>query len=388
VDSFTEEQPGRILHELRLGELANLRAIPFIPYYGTVDATPLFIITLEHYIRWTNDTDMLRQLWPHALAAARWMVDYGDSDGDGFLDYQRSESTGLVNQGWKDSWDAISHADGSLARGHVALCEVQGYAYAAYRAMAWLARKSGHADQSQRWMDHATELRKRFSERFWWPEEHCFYLALDGSNEPCRVVNSNSGQCLWSGIATQEQAEQVVERLLRPDMYTEWGIRTLSSQAVRFNPMSYHNGSVWPHDTALIGAGFARYGFCDEAARLLGNLYGASLHFEGARLPELFCGFSRVPGFGPTRYPVACAPQSWAAGAPFLLIHALLGFEPDAAEGRLTLRRPSLPDWLNRLEMRGLRIGELNGRLRFDRAGGETAVTLSQHSEIDIHVAP
>ena len=388
VDSFTEEQPGRIMHELRVGELAKLHAIPFIPYYGTVDATPLFIITLEHYIRWTNDTDLLRQLWPHALAAARWMTDYGDSDGDGFLDYKRSESTGLVNQGWKDSWDAISHADGSLAKGHVALCEVQGYAYAAFQAMAWLAEKSGHGDKSQGWLDHATELRKRFSERFWWPEEQCFYLALDGTSQPCRVVASNSGQCLWSGIATQEQADKVVERLLRPDMYTEWGIRTLSSQAVRYNPMSYHNGSVWPHDTALIGAGFARYGFRDEAARLLGNLYGVSLHFEGARLPELFCGFARVPGFGPTRYPVACSPQSWAAGAPFLLIHALLGFEPDAAKGRLTLRRPSLPDWLPRLEMRGLRVGELNGQLRFDRAGNETAVTLSHNSEIDVHMAP
>ncbi len=387
IDTFTEEQPGKIMHELRRGELANLREIPFIPYYGTVDATPLFLITLEQYIRWTDDGKFLRQMWPHALAAARWMVDYGDADGDGFLEYQRSATTGLVNQGWKDSWDAISHADGSLAEGPIALCEAQSYAYAAYRAIAWLAERAGHGDQSASWRARAPPLRARFTERFWWPEQGCYYLALDGAKQPCKVVASNAGQCLWGGIATQEEAEAVVERLLRPDMYSEWGIRTLSSQAARYNPMSYHNGSVWPHDTALVGAGFARYGFQREAARLLGNLYGVSLHYEGARLPELFCGFARLHGHGPTRYPVACSPQSWAAGAPFLLLSAILGFEPEAEHGRLTLRRPTLPDWLARREMRGLRIGALNGRLRFDRAGEETAVVLSQYSEIDIHVA-
>ncbi|HET9111841.1 MAG TPA: glycogen debranching N-terminal domain-containing protein [Ktedonobacterales bacterium] len=387
-DSFTEEQPGKILHELRRGELANLREIPFIPYYGTVDATPLFIIALEHYIRWTDDTEFLRRMWPHALAAARWMVEYGDRDGDGFLEYHRSASTGLVNQGWKDSWDSISHEDGSLAEGPIALCEAQAYAYAAFHSIAWLAERSGHGDQSDAWRSRATRLRQRFIDQFWWPEQQCYYLALDGDKEPCKVVNSNSGHCLWAGIATPEQGEAVVERLMRSDMYTEWGIRTLSSQARRYNPMSYHNGSVWPHDTAIIGAGFARYGFREEAARLLGNLYGVSLHYEGARLPELFCGFSRLHGYGPTRYPVACSPQSWAAGAPFLLISAILGFEPEAAQGRLTLRHPTLPEWLSRMEMRGLRVGGLNGRLRFDRAGSETAVVLSQYSEIDIHVVP
>ncbi len=387
-DSFTEEQPGKILHELRRGELANLREIPFIPYYGTVDATPLFLITLEQYIRWTDDTDFLQRMWPHALAAARWIVDYGDIDGDGLLDYQRATSTGLVNQGWKDSWDAISHADGRLAEGPISLSEAQAYAYAAFHAIAYLAERTGHGDQSQGWLDRASKLREKFVEKFWWPEQQCYYLALDGDKEPCKVVNSNAGQCLWAGIAPQEQGEAIVERLMRSDMYTEWGIRTLSSQAARYNPMSYHNGSVWPHDTALIGAGFARYGFREEAARLLGNLYGVSLHYEGARLPELFCGFSRLHGFGPTRYPVACSPQSWAAGAPFLLISAILGFEPDAEHGRLALRRPMLPEWLSKLEMRGLRVGGLNGRLRFDRTGGETAVILSQYSEIDIQVLP
>jgi glycogen debranching enzyme len=387
-DPFTEEQPGKILHELRRGELANLHEIPFIPYYGTVDATPLFIITLEQYIRWTNDTDFLLRMWPHALAAANWIVEYGDIDGDGLLEYRHSTSAGLVNQGWKDSWDAISHADGRLAEGSIALCEAQAYAYAAFLAIANLAERAGHSGLRDSWLARATGLRATFIEKFWWPEQQCYYLALDGAKEPCKVVNSNAGQCLWAGIAPHDQGEAVVERLTRPDMYTEWGIRTLSSQAARYNPMSYHNGSVWPHDTALIGAGFARYGFRDEAARLLGNLYGVSLHYEGARLPELFCGFSRQHGFGPTRYPVACSPQSWAAGAPFLLISAMLGFEPDAEHRRLALRRPTLPNWLNRIEIDGLRVGGLNGRLHFERSGGETAIVLAQPSEIDIHVLP
>jgi glycogen debranching enzyme len=387
-DSFTEEQPGKIMHELRLGELANLREIPFIPYYGTVDATPLFLVLLEQYIRWTNDMEFLQRMWPHALAAARWLVDYGDGDGDGFLEYERSASTGLVNQGWKDSWDAISYADGRLAKGPIALCEAQAYAYAAYHSIAYLARRLGVPGEDEDWLARARRLRATFDDQFWWPEEGCYYLALDGDKRPCNVVASNAGHCLWAGIASQEQAEQVAQRLMRPDMYSEWGIRTLSAKAERYNPMSYHNGSVWPHDSAMIGAGFARYGYREEAGRLLGNLYGVSLHYEGARLPELFCGFARQHGFAPTRYPVACSPQSWAAGAPFMLIGAILGFEPDAEHGRLMLRRPTLPDWLTRLEQHGLRVGGQTGRLRFERFGGETAVVLSQHSEIDIQVLP
>jgi glycogen debranching enzyme len=292
----------------------------------------------------------------------------------------------LVNQGWKDSWDAISHADGRLADGPIALCEAQAYAYAAFHAIAYLAQRSGHDEESNGWLTRASELRARFIEKFWWPEQHCYYLALDGSKEPCKVVSSNVGQCLWAGIAPQEHAEVIVERLMRPDMYTGWGIRTLSSQVARYNPMSYHNGSVWPHDTALIGAGFARYDFREEAMRLLGNLSSASLHYEGARLPELLCGFSRILGYGPTHYPVACSPQSWAAGAPFLLISALLGFEPDAEQRRLTLRHPTLPAWLTALEMRGLRVGEMNGHMRLARSDSSETVILSQYSGVDVHV--
>ncbi len=388
-DPFTEEEPGKILHEYRQGEMANCREIPFIPYYGSVDATPLFLITLDRYLRWTNDLALLRRLWPHAQAAARWMGVYGDRDGDGFIEYQRRAETGLGNQGWKDSWDAISHHDGSYAQGAIALCEAQGYAYAAYLAMADLSRRMGQpAKESRAWETRAAALRAAFVERFWWEEQQVFYLALDGAKDPCDVVSSNAGQCLWTGIVPTELADPLINRLLQDDMYTEWGIRTLSANEARYNPMSYHNGSVWPHDTALFGMGCARYGRNDVASQLLGNLYGVSLYFEGARLPELFCGFTRRHGYGPTRYPVACAPQSWAAGAPFLLLAATLGFEPAAEQLRLTLRHPVLPDWLERLELQGLRLGDQHGHLRFEPSHQGTAVILDEASEIDVSVLP
>lgn len=388
TDPFTEEEPGRILHEYRMGEMANLRELPFIPYYGSVDATPLFLVLLEQYVRWTEDFAFLEKHWPNAEAAARWMLDYGDADGDGLLEYARTSEKGLINQGWKDSWNSVMHEDGRLARAPIALCEAQGYAYAAYRAMEYLAGRLGKPAEAPRWAGAAERLRARFLESFWWPEEEVFYLALDGLKRPCKVVSSNAGQCLWSGIVPDDWAQAMVERLLQPDMYTEWGIRTLSDRAVRYNPMSYHNGSVWPHDTALVGAGFARYGRRYEAGELLGNLFGASLHYDGARLPELFCGFTRAGGFGPTRYPVACAPQSWAAGAPFLLLSAILGFEPDARQGRLTLRAPTLPAWMDSLELRHLRLGTRDLHMRFERAGGATSVILTNASEIEVHVLP
>ena len=269
-DEFTEEEPGRILHEYRRGEMANCREIPFIPYYGTIDATPLFLIALESYIRWTNDMELLRQLWPNALAAAAWMQQHGDRDQDGFLEYARVSEKGLTNQGWKDSWDSVSHGDGRLAEAPIALCEVQGYTYAAYQAMAYLARRMVKVKEADRWRHAADLLQDNFVRQFWWEREDVFYMALDGQKEPCDVVTSNAGQCLWTGIVPDEQAQRMIDRLQRDDMYTEWGIRTLSGSAPRYNPMSYHNGSVWPHDTALIGAGFARYGRKDgrgQAAR-------------------------------------------------------------------------------------------------------------------------
>jgi glycogen debranching enzyme len=388
VVEFTEEEPGRILHEYRTGEMANCREVPFIPYYGTVDATPLFLILLEHYLRWTDDLAFLRQMWPHAQAAATWMQTFGDIDKDGFLEYAKMSDRGLVNQGWKDSWDAVSYADGQLAKPPIALCEVQGYAYAAYLAMRYLARRLGLLEQAAHWDIVAAQQRETFLRHFWWPEEDCFYLALDGDKRPCDVVSSNAGQCLWTGIVPDDYADALTARLMRDDMYTEWGIRTLSKQAKRYNPMSYHNGSVWPHDTAMVAAGFARYGHQHEAGELLGHLFGVSLYYPGSRLPELFCGFSRVHGYGPTRYPVACSPQSWAGGAPFLILSAVLGFSAEAERQRLTLHAPQLPMWMDSLVLDGLRLGAQNLRLRFERSLSGTSVVLGGESEAQVHVVP
>lgn len=387
-DPFTEEEPGRILHEYRRGEMANCKEIPFIPYYGTIDATPLFLMLFANYVRWTNDLDFLKANWLSAKAAAQWMTTYGDRDGDTFLEYAKTSETGLVNQGWKDSWDSISYRDGQLSDPPIALCEVQGYAYAAYLSMSYLAGRLGLPEEQTHWRHTAQTLQMNFLRDFWWEAESTFYLALDGQKRPCDVVSSNAGQCLWTGIVPDEWGRPMVDRLLADDMCTEWGIRTLSSREKRYNPMSYHNGSVWPHDSALVGAGFARVGCKEEAGALLGHLYGVSLYFEGARLPELFCGFTRRHGFGPTRYPVACSPQSWAAGAPFLLLSSVLGFEPEAERHRLMLRRPMLPHWLDYLELRGLRLGGHSAHLHFARMGNDTAVTLTGDMGIDIHVLP
>ncbi|MBA3824437.1 MAG: amylo-alpha-1,6-glucosidase [Ktedonobacterales bacterium] len=385
VDEFTEEEPGKILHEFRRGEMAHCREVPFIPYYGTIDATPLFIILLEAYIRWTNDLAFLRELWPHAKAAAEWMLQYGDRDGDGFLEYVRNVDSGLINQGWKDSWDAVSYANGELAEAPIALCEVQGYAYAAYQGMRVLAERLGHKKEAVRWHEHAEELRARFWKAFWWESEQILYLALDGNKRPCQVVSSNAGQCLWTGIVPTEAAGGIVARLMRDDMYSEWGIRTLSSHAARYNPMSYHNGSVWPHDTALIGAGFARYGFHREAGKLLEDLFTLSLHYERARLPELLCGFARRQGYGPTPYPVACSPQAWAAGAPFMLLSALLGLQPHADQGQLTAFHPSLPPFLQEIETMTLMLGDHPIELAAAR-GKRGNVTLTHQGNADLHV--
>jgi glycogen debranching enzyme len=385
-DSFTEEEPGKILHEFRHGEMANLREIPFVPYYGTIDATPLFIMTMESYIRWTDDQEFLRQLWPHVEAAARWMIECGDIDGDGFLEYRRKLDSGLINQGWKDSWDAVSHADGTLAEAPIALCEVQGYAYAAYRGMGYLLRRLGRQKEARQWSNRAEALRDAFFEQFWWEEEGMPYMALDGQKRPCKVVASNAGHCLWTGIIPSEHADRTIERLTRDDMYTEWGVRTLSAGAARYNPMSYHNGSVWPHDTAIAGAGFARYMRKDAAGMLLGNLFGISLYYERARLPELLCGFPRHHGYGPTQYPVACWPQSWAAGAPYLLLSAVLGFQPAAEKDRLTLDRPMLPDWLNEMDLPDVRLGNHTIHLHLTLHKGATAIHAVDSGGADIHI--
>jgi glycogen debranching enzyme len=386
VDPFTDQEPGKILHEFRTGEMANCREIAFVPYYGTIDATPLFLIALDAYLRWTNDLELAGRLWPNVEAAARWLVEYGDRDGDGFLEFDRASEKGLVNQSWKDSWDSTSHRDGRIAASPIAHCEVQGYAFAAYRAIGSLARRLGKNVEAASWDARADTFQSEFLRAYWWEQEQTFYMALAENKEPCDVVVSNAGQCLWSGIVPDEQARQVVQRLMREDMFSGWGIRTLSTQARRYNPLSYHNGSIWPHDNALVGAGFALYGAKDEAGQVLKSLFDASAHFADARLPELYCGFARRPGYGPTRYPVACAPQGWAAGSPFLLLSALLGLHPDAANHRLVLDGPTLPEWLTSLELKGLYVGDRHVHLRFVRVGEQTEVVLGRENEVDVRV--
>ena len=373
-----------MLHEFRTGELANLREIPYIPYYGSVDVTPLFLITLDKYIRWTNDVYLLRQLWSNAVAAARWLTTFGDRDGDSFIEYHKASEKGLVNQGWKDAWDSISHSDGRLAAGPIALCEVQGYAFAAYRAMSYLAGRLGIRQEADYWEQRAVTLQEQFLQCFWWEEEQTFYLALDGAKEPCAVVSSNVGQCLWTGIVPDIYAQKVIARLMRSDMYSGWGMRTLSTNAARYNPMSYHNGSVWPHDTAIVGAGFAHQHGKVETGRLLQSLYNASQYYESFRLPELYCGFTQRIGSGPIRYPRACASQAWAAGAPFLLLNGLLGLQPQAEQQRLTLVQPTLPNWLHTMEIQGMKVQGEAVHLHLVRDGDKTHVIAGDDNRVDI----
>jgi glycogen debranching enzyme len=374
-DAFTDAEPGKILHEYRRGELAACREIPFIPYYGSVDATPLFLILLGDYLRWTGDLGLARELWPAAERALGWMA-RSPLHAGGFLRYQRQSRVGLEHQGWKDSSDAIMHATGEPAKPPVAVVEAQGYQFAALLRAAWIADRLGHRAVARRCRARAARLQQRFEAAFWMPEENFYALALDGHDAPCRVISSNPGHCLWAGIVSPARAEAVAGRLLADDLFTGWGLRTLSARERLYNPMSYHNGSVWPHDTALAAVGLARYGLVEPFLTLTTALFQAVHHVEGARLPELFCGFPRAAGHGPTRYPVACSPQAWAAGVVFHLVSAMLGFDADATENRLTLHRPRLPAWLGWLEVRGLRLAKSRLDLRVTRGRDGAAVEL------------
>ena len=315
-DSRADAEPGKIVHEMRAGEMAALHEVPFGLYYGSVDATPLFVLLAGQYTEHTGDIETLRELWPNIEAALQWIDGLGDADHDGFIEYQRADENGLVNQGWKDSHDAIFHADGSLAPGPIALCEVQGYVYAAKRLIALGAHRLGKHAQGDALNTQATELAARFEAAFWCEDIGTYALALDGHKRPCRVRTSNAGQLLFSGIAAPERAEAVMRDMMQPSFFSGWGIRTIAREEHRFNPMSYHNGSVWPHDNALIAAGFARYGFKDAINRVFKGMFDAASYMDLRRLPELFCGFQRGRERGPTLYPVACSPQAWAAGAP------------------------------------------------------------------------
>jgi glycogen debranching enzyme len=370
---FADAAPGKIMHETRKGEMARLRELPFGRYYGGVDTTPLFVMLAGAYADRTGDLGLIEVLWPSLLAAMGWIEGDGDSNRDGFLDYARGAATGLANQGWKDSADSVFHADDGEAVGPIALVEAQGYVHAAFRAMADLARRRGALEEGDRWAAKAEGLRAAVESRFWLEELGTYALALDGAGRPCRVHASNPGHLLFSGLPAPDRAERVTAQLLGPAFGSGWGIRTLARSESRYNPMSYHNGSVWPHDTALCAAGMARYGARDGVARLLTEMFEAAVKF-GMRLPELFCGFARQAGEPPIPYPVACVPQAWASGSVFMLLQACLGLSVDGWRGEVHVDRPRLPVGIDRLTVRHLRVGEARVDLTFRRVGGRVAV--------------
>jgi glycogen debranching enzyme len=371
-----DAEPGKILHETRRGEMAALDEIPFRRYYGSVDSTPLFIVLAGAYYERTGDRTLLESMWPNIDRALQWIDVYGDGDGDGFVEYARRSPTGLVQQGWKDSHDSVFHADGSLAEGPIALCEVQGYVYAAKRAAADLALVLGHKQRCDALRAQAETLRQRFEQAFWCEDLSTYALALDGQKRPCRVRTSNAGQCLVSGIVSPERARKVARTLMRQESFSEWGIRTVASTEARYNPMSYHNGSVWPHDNALIALGLARYRLQEVVLRILTGLFDASIFVELHRMPELFCGFPRRPGEGPTLYPVACAPQAWAAAAVFPLLQASLGLHIDGVKRRISFHYPMLPPFLKKVRLGNLRVDDTVVDLRLERHKADVGVNV------------
>ncbi len=394
VDDWRDEEPGKILHEIRAGELATTGAVPFGPYFGSVDATPLFVIVLGELVRWTSDWEFVRSLRPQLEAALAWMDRYGDLDGDGYVEYKSRSERGIVNQGWKDSYDALAHRDGRLVQPPVALCEVQGYVFAAKRLAADFYERWGEPARAQQLRAEAEALRARFERDFWLEDEGYYAMALDADKQPVRSVGSNAGHLLWSGIVSPERAARVVQRLLADDLSSGWGIRTLSAREPTFNPMSYHNGSVWPHDNALIACGLRRYGYEDAVVTVASQVLEAGVRFPGFRMPELYCGFTRDRHYHtlPAEYPVSCRPQAWAAGSVFLLLQQLLGLRTDPVHRRVVLR-PCLIPGVGMLRVRRLRVlgTELDlelrthqGRLHVEVAGTGAPQVLVERGEVGI----
>jgi glycogen debranching enzyme len=370
-----DAQPGKVLHESRNDEMAILGEVPFRRYYGSIDATPLFVMLAGAYYKRTGDRPFVESIWPNLQRALQWIDRYGDMDGDGFVEYSRKSKHGLIQQGWKDSNDSIFHSDGVLAEAPIALCEVQSYVYAAKLAASDLAALLGDDGAAGELKKQATTLRQRFDESFWCEDISTYAIALDGTKRPCKVRASNAGHCLFAGIATDEHARRAATTLTDDASFSGWGIRTVASSEARYNPMSYHNGSVWPHDNSLIAAGFARYELKGAVALVLTGMIDASIFFDLHRLPELFCGFPRRPGEAPTLYPVACAPQAWASGAIFLLLQACLGLDVFAAERRVVFSKPFLPQFLPRVSIRDLKVGDSSADL-----------LLTRHDEGDVGV--
>lgn len=362
-----DAEPGKILHETRKGEMAATREIPFGRYYGSVDATPLFVVLAGEYYRRTADKSLIERIWPNILAALRWMDTYGDQDQDGFVEYYRRSADGLIQQGWKDSVDSVFHADGSLAKGPIALCEVQAYVYSAKQNAAELAVLLGHQELAAELMAQAARLRENFLKTFWSPKLKSYVLALDGQKAPCEVRTSNAGHALFSQISDSRHARELGQTLLSDDFFSGWGIRTVAAGESRYNPMSYHNGSVWPHDNAMIASGFSKYMNKGAVLRIFRGMFDLSYFVEQHRLPELFCGFLRRPEEAPTNYPVACSPQSWAAGAIFLLLQASLGLSIDATKQEVRFLQPALPEFLQKVQISNLRVGRARIDLSLER---------------------
>src|SRR3974390_2038373 len=373
-DSLKDAEPGKILHEMRAGEMAALREIPFGLYYGSVDSTPLFVLLLGLYIERTGAVATLRELRPNLAAALAWMDRFGDRDGDGFLEYQRATEQGLSNQGWKDSQDAVFYEDGRIAEGPIALAEVQGYAYAAKRLAAHCVRRLGDEGGARKLEAEAAQLREKLDTPFWCESIGTYAIALDGRKKPCLVRTSNAGQTLFTGIAKTERAAIIAKNLMEPRFFAGWGIRSLAHSEPRYNPMSYHNGSIWPPDNALIALGLGRYGFKDAVDRIFAGMLDAAAYMDFRRLPELFCGFRRRRNHGPTLYPVACSPQAWSAATPFALLQASLGLEFDSDAKEIKLRNPHLPSFIDMLTIKGLRLGDSTVDLALHGQGNDVSL--------------
>jgi glycogen debranching enzyme len=379
VDAAKEEEPGKIFHEIRFGELANLKLIPHTPYYGSVDATPLFLCLLVDLVDWTGDLDLLTELTPNLLAALNWCDSYGDLDGDGFVEYQQHGAIGVHNQGWKDSYDSLTRADGKIAALPAALVEVQGYVYRAKAGLARIFRRLGQHEAADRLNLEAGRLRRRFNQAFWMPSERYYAQALDGAKAQVTQVSSNPGHALWSGIVDKGRAAPTVRKLVSPAMFSGWGVRTLSSEAINYNPMSYHNGSIWPHDNSIIAAGMRRYGFHAEGELVARSVIEAGMRFGDHRLPELFCGFNRDRRFNsqPGEYLVSCNPQAWGSGAIFHFLTVLLGLEVDVIGGRLVIDPVETPLY-SRLHLSGLRVGEDTADFTVDQRRGGVRVVIDR----------
>jgi glycogen debranching enzyme len=381
ISTFRDSAPGKIMHEARRGEMAELGEVPFGCYYGGVDTTPLFVALAGAYAERTGDLAFIDSIWPQLEAAVRWMEDYGDTDGDGLIDYARGQKSGLANQGWKDSQDSVFHADGRFATGPIALIEVQGYAFAAYRAMATLATQRAEPERAASWAAHAERIRKAVEARFWMEDQGFYAIAVDGAGELCRVRTSNPGHLLFTKLAARDRGRRVVETLLGSNFTCGWGVRTLALGEPRFNPMSYHNGSVWPHDTALAALGMSHYGERDGVVALTAALFETAVSFE-MRLPELFCGFTRQAGEPPVAYPVACLPQAWAAGAVFMMLQACLGVT--VTSEHVSVVDPRLPIGIDRLWIEGLQVGPDCVNLAIEQHGKRVAVTCSHPSRLAV----